>query len=100
MKGILSSLLLIKTAMNESHITDHAGDMMFKIVPPMELGPVVSESVEDVNVGVVEFLDLGLVEIDAADEDQEVFVRVGGVVHEGEARFLARGVHVAPLARV
>jgi hypothetical protein len=100
MKGILSSLLLINTAMNESHITDHARDMMFKIVPPMDLGPVVSESVEDVNVGVVKFLDLGLVEIDAADEDEEVFVRVGGVVHEGEGRFLARGVHVAPLARV
>ena len=81
MNGVLSSLPFIKTPMNEYNVTDHAGNVMLQIISPMELGPCMSESVKYVKVGIVELFYFCFLEINAADEDQQVFVEVGRVVH-------------------
>jgi hypothetical protein len=56
-----------------------------------------SESVENVKVGIVELFYFCFLEINTADEDQQVFVEVGSVVHQRESRLLARGVDMVPL---
>ncbi len=98
MNGVLGSLPFIKTPMNKRNITYHAGNVMLQIISPMELGPCISDSVEYVKVGIVELFYLCFVEINAADEDQQVFVEVSRVVHQRKSRLLAREVDVVPFA--
>jgi hypothetical protein len=55
----------------------------------MKFSPCISDSVEYVKVGIVELFYFCFVEINAADEDQQVFVEVSRMVHQRKSRLLA-----------